>query len=94
MHPSLLALAVVLAMSVVTAGVYAWDKHRARRGGRRVSEKRLLWLAVLAGAPGAWWAMRTVRHKTKHTRFRLLVPALALLQLGLLAWLGWRDLRG
>lgn len=93
MAPSLLALAAVGGMSLVTAGIYAFDKHRARRGGRRVPEKRLLLLALLAGAPGAWWAMRTVRHKTQHARFRILVPLLAVAWIVVLGWLAWRDLR-
>ena len=93
MPPSLLALAVLVLMSLLTAGIFVWDKRRARSGGRRVPEARLLLFALLGGAPGAYWAMRTVRHKTKHLRFRLLVPLLALAQFALLGWLAARDLQ-
>ena len=91
MPPSLLYLAALVLMSLITAGVYAWDKRRARKGGRRVPEARLLGLALLGGAMGAYWAMRTVRHKTKHWRFRVLVPLLAIVQLAILGSLWYRE---
>ena len=94
MPPSLLYLAALLLMSLLTAGVYVWDKRRARKGGRRVPEARLLLLALLGGAMGAYWAMRTVRHKTKHWRFRILVPVLALAQLFVFGWLLAREHTG
>ena len=93
MPPSLLLLAALAVMSVVAAATFAWDKRRARAGARRVPEARLLGLALCGGGCGAWWAMQRVRHKTRHLRFRLLVPLFALAQLALLAWLAWRDLR-
>lgn len=94
MPPALIYLAVLVLMSLVTAGVYAWDKRRARQGGRRVPEARLLLLTLLGGAMGAYWAMRTVRHKTKHWRFRILVPLLAIVQLAIFGSLLWRAWTG
>ena len=91
MPPSLLYLGVLVLMSLITAGVYAWDKRRAQRGGRRVSEARLLTLALLGGGMGAYWAMRTVRHKTKHWRFRILVPLITLVQLAVFGSLLYRE---
>lgn len=91
MPPSIVYLAVLIGMSVITAGAFAWDKRRARRGGRRLSEARLLGLTLLGGAIGAYWAMRTVRHKTQHMRFRLLVPLLAIVQLAVLGSLLYRE---
>ena len=87
----LLALAWVASASLVAFAVYAWDKRQARRSGRRIPEARLLWLAFLGGAPGAWLAMQRLRHKTQHRRFRILVPLFLVLQGAAVIWLGLRD---
>lgn len=89
--PWLAATAHVVVLSLVAWFVYAWDKRRARAGGRRISEANLLWLAALGGAAGAWFAMVRHRHKTKHWVFRLLVPACVLAHVAAIAWLGMRG---
>lgn len=64
------------------------DKRRSvREGRRRVAERVLLGGAALGGAVGAVLGMSLLRHKTRHMRFRVLVPVLAILHAGLLAWL-------
>ena len=73
------SLALFLVMGV--------DKNQARRGGRRVPEKRLFLLAALGGATGGVFGMLAFRHKTRHTQFILGFPALALLHVALLVWL-------
>lgn len=72
-------------MSALAFGLFALDKARASRGGRRVAETCLLLAAALGGALGAVAGMRAWRHKTRHARFRLLLPLLALLQVAFLA---------
>jgi len=77
----------LLVHNALVAVVFAVDKGLAKRGWRRVSERTLLGLAVCFGAPGALFAMRAVRHKTQKPRFRIGVPLLLLLQVGVLgAW--------
>lgn len=93
-----LGCALVLYNAVVAA-VFAFDKRRAKSGGRRVPERTLLGLALFGGAGGAWVAMRVFRHKTRKPRFAWGVPLLFLLQLAALAAAGrspavvaqWRD---
>jgi uncharacterized membrane protein YsdA (DUF1294 family) len=77
--------------------VFGLDKALARFGpehgspdGRRVPEAVLLGLALLGAAPGGWLAMLLFRHKTQKTRFRLGVPALALVEAAAVAALVWR----
>lgn len=66
--PFFLALWVAV-ISLTTFSAFAWDKRAARRGGRRLPEARLLWLAVLGGMPGAKLAQSFLRHKTRKQPF-------------------------
>jgi uncharacterized membrane protein YsdA (DUF1294 family) len=59
----------LLVINVVTAIAYAWDKTQARRGGRRIPERRLFLLNVLGGFGGAWLVFFGMRHKTQHRSF-------------------------
>ena len=61
----------LLVINVVTAIAYAWDKTQARRGGRRIPERRLFLLNVLGGFGGAWLVFFGMRHKTQHRSFWL-----------------------
>ncbi len=64
------ALWISLAVwNVVVFCCYAFDKRRAKRGGRRVSEKRLLLLLWLCAPIGAALGMRILRHKTRKKSF-------------------------
>lgn len=55
--------------------LYGADKAKAKRGAWRIPEAVLIGLAFLGGAAGAWLGMLVFRHKTRHTKFRILVPA-------------------
>lgn len=59
----------LLAINVVTAVAYAYDKSAARRGARRVRERTLWILDLLGGVGGAWLVFFGMRHKTQHTSF-------------------------
>ncbi|MBW5447981.1 DUF1294 domain-containing protein [Cohnella sp. CFH 77786] len=61
-------------MNVTAYGLMAADKSKARRSGRRIRERTLLLAAAAGGALGAWIAMRTHRHKTKHAAFYAGIP--------------------
>ena len=79
-------LFALLGMSIVTFLFYAHDKRQAKRGGWRVKEKTLILLALLLGAPGAFFAMRKLHHKTLHAKFTVTVPLALAFQLSLLAF--------
>lgn len=53
---------------------YGLDKAKAKRKGGRIPERTLLWVARLGGGAGCWLGMVLFRHKTKHIRFKILVP--------------------
>ena len=63
------ALAYLLAVNLITAGLFWHDKRRAIHGGRRVPERRLLTLAALGGSPAAQFLRRRLRHKTQKQPF-------------------------
>ncbi len=54
--------------------LYGVDKRKAKKGRWRISEKALLVCTLLLGGIGGFAGMRTFRHKTQHTKFRILVP--------------------
>lgn len=59
----------------------AVDKLCARKNVWRVPEAALLLSAILGGAAGLFLGMLLFRHKTRHKKFFLGVPALLLLQI-------------
>ena len=46
--------------------------------------------AACFGGTGALLGMRVFRHKTRHWKFRILVPLLAVVQWGLIAFIVWK----
>lgn len=66
--------AYLLFINIDAFALMALDKSRARRGGRRVPESTLFFLAFLGGSPGIMLAMRVFRHKTLHTSFAVGMP--------------------
>lgn len=73
---------LLLYLAVMNLASFLWmrsDKAKARRGERRIPEKRLFAAAAAGGALGVWLGMRTFRHKTKHASFTVGIPLLILL---------------
>jgi uncharacterized membrane protein YsdA (DUF1294 family) len=84
------ALAVwLITASAVTFLLFGFDKWRAGRGGRRVSEWTLVLWSAIGGWLGGFLAMRVFRHKTVKGTFQLKFAA-ALLLFALLLWAWWR----
>ena len=82
------ALAIwLVAINLVTYLMYAWDKRRAQKGQRRISERELLLWALAGGSPAAFFAMRKFRHKTQKTSFRVQYWAIVVIQISLIVWL-------
>lgn len=76
-------------MNVVTFFLFANDKHRAIYGERRIPEWVLMSCTLLGGSFGALMGMWMFRHKTLHSRFRVLVPASLLIHTCLLYVMGY-----
>lgn len=63
------------------------DKQRAKKKLWRIPESTLLTAAALGGSIGCILGMYAFRHKTKHLKFTLGLPAILLLQILLIVLL-------
>ena len=79
-------LLYLIGINVVTFLVYGLDKWKAKRDAWRISESTLLLLAAAGGSVGALLGMQIFRHKTKHVKFTVGVPAILLVQVALVIW--------
>lgn len=57
------------------------DKQKAKKKKWRIPEARLMLTAALGGSVGTLLGMYTFRHKTKHIKFALGVPAILIGQI-------------
>jgi uncharacterized membrane protein YsdA (DUF1294 family) len=71
----------LLAVNALAFALMGVDKAKARRGAWRIPEKVLFLSALAGGSVGAIAGMFAFRHKTKHLRFVLGLPAILLAQL-------------
>lgn len=76
-------------ISLVAVAVCAWDKYRAKKGGRRVPESTLMLLCALGGSAAFWAAMYRFHHKTRKPKFYLGVPAILFAQVAAIAAIIW-----
>ncbi|MBP1932733.1 DUF1294 domain-containing protein [Ammoniphilus resinae] len=76
----------LLFMNLVTYISFGMDKKRAQKRLWRISEKRLLGMAVIGGGVGGWLGMFMFHHKTKKWPFRILVPIFTLIQVGIVGY--------
>ncbi len=74
-------LLYLLVVNVITFLMMGYDKHEAKKGNWRVSEKTLFTLVVLGGSIGGIIGMFTFRHKTKKWYFRFGFPIILILQI-------------
>lgn len=63
------------------------DKRRARKNLWRIPEQTLLTVAALGGSLGCLAGMYAFRHKTRHPKFTIGIPAILLLQTALALYL-------
>ena len=84
-----IALLIYLAViSVVSIIVCIYDKIAAKANPRhRIREATLLILSALGGSVAMFLTMQVIRHKTKHLKFMLGIPAIIVVQIALIALL-------
>ena len=74
-------IVILLIWNIVVLLVYGLDKTKARRSKRRIRESTLLSLTFFFGGIGAMFGMILFNHKTSKIKFRLLVPAFAVINI-------------
>jgi len=76
--------------SAVTACAFWLDKRRAETGGWRIPEKTLHALELAGGWPGAFAAMKWVRHKNRKPAYWLVTALIGAIHAGAWIWLALR----
>ena len=61
-------------INLIAFYMYWKDKRNARKGRWRIPENTLLGVAFIGGSLGALLGMYIFRHKTRHWKFKILVP--------------------
>lgn len=86
------ALLYLAAINGVTWLAFAADKTAARQGQRRIAESTLLSFALFGGTPAAYFARRSLRHKTRKQPFSAQLHMIAALQAGVMILMGAKGL--
>ena len=86
----LLILAWVAGTSVLTFLLFAYDKFRSSKSGRRVPEFQLLAVAALGGWLGGLAGMLIFRHKTAKGSFKFKYGIAFLIWAGLIGISTWQ----
>ena len=76
-----LILLYLLIVNAVAFVLMLADKRKAQKKLWRIPESTLLLSAAIGGSIGALAGMYTFRHKTKHLKFTLGVPAILIAQI-------------
>lgn len=83
MKPFLFIIYFCFSLLAVCLTVY--DKYAAKSKKTRIPEKTLFITALFGGSLAMYVTMLVIRHKTKHKRFMVGLPIIALAQAVLLA---------
>jgi len=67
-----------------------YDKRKSLKGQWRVSEARFFVIALMGGALGVYYGMKTFRHKTQHLSFKYGIPLLIAANIVLLGTILYR----
>ncbi len=75
----------ICVITLITWGIYRWDKHRAGHGWTRIPERRLLTLAAVGGVLGAILGVygHYHRHKAQKRTFMFVLMVISGIYVGL-----------
>lgn len=74
-------LIYIIVINLLAFIIMWWDKHEAKLGDWRVSEKFLFILVILGGGIGGIAGMYVFRHKTKKWYFKYGFPAILIAEI-------------
>ncbi len=81
MKVTLISVAVIFVINIISYILVWYDKRQAILGGWRIPEKRFFTLALIGGATGIYFGMKKFRHKTKHNLFIYGIPIMIVLNI-------------
>ncbi len=87
----LLVVGLYALVSLVTFGIYAWDKSAAQKRQWRTQESTLHLFALLGGWPGALAAQQILRHKSRKASFQFIFWITVIANCVGLGWLTSSD---
>jgi uncharacterized membrane protein YsdA (DUF1294 family) len=85
-----LVLIYLLLINLIGFFAMGIDKYKAKKNLWRIPENILFLLAFLWGSLGTTLGMKVFRHKTKHWYFKFGMPAILILQIVLITYLGFQ----
>lgn len=77
----------LVVINILTFLAMWWDKHEAKVGDWRISEKALFILVLLGGGIGGILGMYVFRHKTKKWYFKFGFPIILIIEIILAVYL-------
>lgn len=86
-----IVIVYLLIINVIAFIFFGFDKMKSLKKGRRVSEKRLWFLALIGGSVGSLLAMNLFRHKTKKISFQAVLAIIIAFQVFLVYYLFLRK---
>lgn len=89
-----IAVMFLWVINALTLLAFGWDKLRARRRKRRIPERRLLWLALVGGSPGAVMGRWIFGHKTRKRGFGVWLYSILIGQAALCYLVISQEVRG
>jgi len=90
----LILIGILVVWNVVVMLLYGFDKLKAAKSARRISESTLITCAFLAGSVGALAGMSVFRHKTQKMKFKVLVPIALVLHIAIVVFAFGADIIG
>ena len=94
MTPLYWGLVWLALISLISVSLTVYDKVAAKKRPRsRIPEKTLLICGALGGAAAMYITMLLIRHKTKHKKFMVGLPAIIALQIAAAGAILWFALR-
>lgn len=77
-----LVLSYIVIINIAAFIMYGTDKKRSKKKKvRRIPESKLIKVCVFGGAAGGFIGMLLFHHKTQHTKFKIIVPTMFVIQL-------------
>ena len=84
-------IAFFAVVSVFSIVITVYDKLAAKSNSRRIPEKTLLLTGFFGGACAMFLTMITIRHKTRHMKFMVLLPLMSALHIALIIYFDYQQ---